>query len=108
PLRPFRERFVCRSAGKFYVACVAIRDLGVWFAGRRLDVVEVVAGDGPNELAVDEVLDPLEFGLHASVTTMSGPKRAGNCCASCPAWSNNLVFQIANVSEKTSQFAPGC
>ena len=39
-------------------------DLRIWFARRRLDVVEILAADRLNELPVDEVLNLEWFSAH--------------------------------------------
>ena len=62
--RPFGKRFVCGGHGQFDIATVAIRDLRIRLAGGRLDIVEILAADRRNELAVDEVTDAHGFSMH--------------------------------------------
>ena len=54
------ERFLRRGDGQFDIATVAVRDLRIRLARRRLDVVEIFAADRLDELAVDEVLNLFE------------------------------------------------
>ena len=53
--RPINKRLLCRRDGGFDVARVAIRDLRIGFASRRLDIGKVLPGDWLCELTVDEV-----------------------------------------------------
>ena len=56
-VRPIRERFLGRGDRQLDVAAVAVGDLRIRLAGRRLDVVEILSADWRYELTVDEVLD---------------------------------------------------
>jgi hypothetical protein len=64
---PANKRLLCRSDSGFDIAGVAIRDLRIRFASRRLDIVEVFSADWRYELTVDEILDLRWFGAHVRV-----------------------------------------
>src|SRR5207248_3311128 len=55
--RPIRECFFRGDDGQLDIARIAIRNLRIRFARRRLDVVEIFSAKRRKELAVDEVAD---------------------------------------------------
>src|SRR5439155_18466952 len=63
--RPIRECILCCGHGKIDIGSIAIGDLGIRFARRRLNIVEIFPAERFNELAVDEISN-LRVGFHQS------------------------------------------
>ena len=64
-LRPIGECFLSGRYGKIDITRIAVGDLRIRFARRRLNIVEITAADWLNKLAVDEILN-LRVGFHQS------------------------------------------
>ena len=61
---PIRKSFLGRGHGKIDIARVAVGDLRVRLARRRLDVIEILAADRLDEFTVDEILNSGRFSAH--------------------------------------------
>ena len=58
------ENLLCYGDSKINVARVAVRDLRIRFASRRLDVVEILAAYRFGKLPVDKIADSLKLCVH--------------------------------------------
>jgi hypothetical protein len=62
--RPIRKRRLrCRDC-EIDITSVTSCHLRVWLSGRRFDVIEIFSADWLDKLAVDEIVDPDNFGVH--------------------------------------------
>ena len=69
------ENLLRYGDSKINVARVAVRDLRIRFASRRLDVVEILAANRLDKLTVDKILDPdVIFRLHPQRLSILSPR----------------------------------